>query len=582
MRVLFYEEPLTDYQTFKWNYAHLEYNIRLYTSLIESGATCRFFCDDKFSEWAQTSGVKPSDLSMVREEEWLGLLENPQEAVLTLFQRFLTPEANPESSYSRLAENISQKIGRLVFDKLDGYEPDIIISWAPAPFLAKMFPNALVLRRETALFTRTPWPLSYFLDPCGLQHLSWPALHDLPVCAESTLFNFEKIRAYFDELFEFVLPPIKRAKIHSLLSRFDKTVLVCGQANGHFSFDATCNYRSQGHMLLDVLENCAITTGVLYSPHPNDPKPMRRADIEWFQTRFPNFNYIPDCLGVELSSQELIPFVDIVATVSSSIGWQALFWGKSLIALGKSQLNRFAHAEDACQLEEIDIRSGIDTNTVAWLCFHYSITTFFLESKGWITNYLNMKITDFRQNAIVSYFDEPYDDPLIIADSIISCVQNSMLERGGHFVSANAEQFDINFADNLSFVSGWNHYESSPRGGYRWMTGHVAKLALFLVSDTDYEITVDLGTHSNCQNQRVIFELEGKIQAASHVSNQQSTVMSFVLPRETTHFPVTTLTIRADELEKAESSEFKLSLIFARISVRKLAVSGATDPVRCV
>jgi len=49
-----------------------------------------------------------------------------------------------------------------------GVEPDIVISFSPVPFLKKAYPNALVLHHEYSIFSRAPYPESWYFDITGM------------------------------------------------------------------------------------------------------------------------------------------------------------------------------------------------------------------------------------------------------------------------------------------------------------------------------------------------------------------------------------------------------------------------------
>ena len=48
------------------------------------------------------------------------------------------------------------------------FRPDLIYTFmSEVPFLKKIFPNVPVLHQEVGIFSRFPFPVSYFIDPFG-------------------------------------------------------------------------------------------------------------------------------------------------------------------------------------------------------------------------------------------------------------------------------------------------------------------------------------------------------------------------------------------------------------------------------
>lgn len=242
------------------------------------------------------------------------------------------------------------------------------------------------------MLTRFPWQLTYFLDPMGLQYCSWGVSNLIPGVSEDSLKQFESVRSFYSRVFN-VTEPFQ--KFPERFSNYRQVVLVCGQVSGHFSFDASSAYRSQTHMLLDVLRHVPPDFAVLYSEHPNTPFPISVTESAWLKDSFSNVFFASEEFGDGLGSQYFVRHVDVVATVSSTIGWQALFWGKKLVALGASQLNPFA---DCCDVKEI-VSCGRKKNKdelAAWLLFNYCIPVgYFLDGK-WLQEYFESRLESWR------------------------------------------------------------------------------------------------------------------------------------------------------------------------------------------
>ncbi len=278
----------------------------------------------------------------------------------------------------------------LVQDKLKKWEPDIIISYSPAPFLQQAYPKAFVLYSEYGMTSRPPFPESFYFDPLGYYKYSF--LRRYPDRIRSTHFSkedhqaLELYRKYFTSLIDQRNP--YKPLINSLLAKFNHLILVPLQASQHCSFDGNCHFLSQFHMMEYVLTNTPDSIGVIFTSHPDFP--VFTPDLlAYLQKRYPHFIYFEELEYFSSASQYLIGYVDAVASVSSMVGLQTLIWQKKLIALGDSHLNFVA---DATSLGQISTLLSQETpnrdNVLLWLLSHYFVPLSYVQDPIWFGGFL--------------------------------------------------------------------------------------------------------------------------------------------------------------------------------------------------
>lgn len=213
---------------------------------------------------------------------------------------------------------------------------DIILLWeTPAPFLEKMYPDALIINQMPGAFSRAPYPHTVTFDPIGLYkhgslYLHANEIHALNHKPETIEVTKDFIGCVADSIN--TLQPFKRNTLNGN-GKFEHLVLVPLQVSAHYTFHADTRYQNQTDFLLDVLTRVSPETGVVVTqyvtPRVSDTV-INKEVLPVLQKIYPNLIYREEFDRVSSVSQYLLPLVDEVITCSSSIGLQALAWPRKL------------------------------------------------------------------------------------------------------------------------------------------------------------------------------------------------------------------------------------------------------------
>jgi glycosyltransferase involved in cell wall biosynthesis len=259
-------------------------------------------------------------------------------------------------------------------DKAGAFHPDVCISLSPAPFLTAAFPEAPVLYFEYGMFSRTPFPETGYLDPfgmlknCGLSRFG-AAIRAYQATPREAHLLASVRETYAPALFGRNTP--LATLLRPQLSKFKNSLLVALQYSAHYSYGPHARFKAQFDTLAHVLENTPTNIAVVACEHPEFPL-FDRETLSYLQTRHPHLVWSPEFRSVYASAQQLIGLVDGVATVSSSVGTQALLWQKKLIILGNSHLDDFADAHDLNGVADLlDQPHKNADGAVAWLLSKY-------------------------------------------------------------------------------------------------------------------------------------------------------------------------------------------------------------------
>ncbi|MCP3942061.1 MAG: HAD-IA family hydrolase [Desulfobacteraceae bacterium] len=305
--------------------------------------------------------------------------------------------------YSDEKSNLMQA---LIKNKLGDYSPDIILSFlSPAPFLKKLFPHAPLIYQEFGIFSRDPFPKSYYLDMHGifsnsfLSKFSEELLH-LPTSQKSIQFIGAIRKKLLKERLSATNP--FRKKKFGKGSKFKYTVLLPLQFSNYFGFDCPSGFRTQFEYLTFVLDNIDPTIGVVVTQHNAWQKIITPARKKYLESRYSNFIYDFEFDKVPSISQYLLEKVDGVITVSSSIGLQALLWKLPLFVVGNSHLTNIADCKNISEVfNYLESPSKIDKDpALHFLLTHYYITEKYINNGKWLKKFLNTCIAKHKKDQL--------------------------------------------------------------------------------------------------------------------------------------------------------------------------------------
>jgi len=403
VKVACFVNPLVQASGPGFNYGGVEVLAKLLQPLDrEARCDCMLITGRWFSDWARQNG-KAHLLTGLR-TVWLD--------ELLLYRRIRELGALPTAldQTAHQADDTEQPalriIAEMVAPHVNGFEPDIIIGFAgQANYLAKLWPAALRLQIEQSYFGRDPYPVSFYFDHLGTHarsaikrvgglKLAYPVTSD----GRTLVSTFRaQMAAAFNSLDPF--------RSNDFRSRFDRLCLLPLQISNAFSFDGLVNYRTQFEYLYDVLAAAPKDVGVIVTEHPQGEPVLRRSgpfsNIDTLGRTFPNTIFLDEFRRYQSPAQFLVPRVDGVWSVSSSVGYQALLFNR---LLGSPPSTELSNVADATTFEDFFGRLGHHKSTnvdafLAWLLERYFVPATLLADGCWLRNYLQRRL-DAARSAI--------------------------------------------------------------------------------------------------------------------------------------------------------------------------------------
>ncbi|MCT7580161.1 hypothetical protein [Aliarcobacter butzleri] len=315
----------------------------------------------------------------------------------------------------------------LMLEKLGGFIPDIIITFSPVPFFKNMFKDTLILHHEYSIFSRLPYPQSWFLDPVGIHSNLFLNKFANEIKSSILSENQTSLVNDFKQLCQNILSsksPFK-AIFEEKRKHFDHLVLLPLQFSRYFSFDDLVPFKSQYEYCVYILDNVPSNIGVVVNTHPEYPVISKEA-VEFLKTKYSNFIYEEDFNTIYASGQFIIPFVDAVITVSSSIGLQTLLFDKKLITLSDKTFSFIADDTNVNNIENVLKSDNINKDVFLYFILtRYSLTSEYLHNVEWLDSFLHKSLLHFRANEIQFDFYDIIDKEEKIFDLLSKTLDNN-------------------------------------------------------------------------------------------------------------------------------------------------------------
>lgn len=358
----------------------------------------------------------------------------PDKFVFTISQKKLKEAFPDERAISSawyngsFTKNDVKIMNKLCKSSLGSWKPDLIVCYeSAAPYFSDIFPNALFLNSTLGLLSRAPFPELGCFDPFGVFKDSFirkfsSELKNFKITVKQSnlLKNFCATYSSFIEKNN----PIKEVNI---TKGFDKVILVPLQVSGYFAFDDNLpddtEFNSQLDFLRHVLNEVDSTIGVYVTLHGAEDDFLTIEVLKDLQHKFPNFLYKEEVQKVRWCSQWILPYVDAVATVSSSVGLQAVLWGKPVFVYGHSHLATFNAGKLSAAHDIIENKNQSKNDYEGALFYlltrYYPLMSSKLDNGDWLYNFYEQAFNKFKNGKIdFNFYDEPADEEVVFNELI--------------------------------------------------------------------------------------------------------------------------------------------------------------------
>ena len=328
----------------------------------------------------------------------------------------------------------SEAYSKYLAEKLDGFIPDVIISFlAPLPDFDAVWPNVVTLYAEFGIFSRAPYPRTFYFDPEGMFYNSSIRSHASELMSADA--SDDDLKLLTDFRSQYVFPfykrhPILNNELVKAAANYEYKLLLPLQFSAYFGFDCCSTYVNQFEFLIDVMDSIPKNIGVFVTEHNGWPEVITEHNIKYLRDHYPNLLWSPHLSKIRSASQYLLSEVDGVVTVSSSVGLQCMMWDKPLFSPWKSHLSGFSQVNDLKQISIEKIKAyqpGTYDRAVLSMLTRYYMTEEFAYDATCFLGYLQQAISQRSATSFAERFA-----PFATTVNIFKSLRNAFRESDGH------------------------------------------------------------------------------------------------------------------------------------------------------
>ncbi|MBT0879512.1 HAD-IA family hydrolase, partial [Campylobacter sp. 2018MI01] len=241
-----------------------------------------------------------------------------------------------------------QKLKYLLVDStiLNNVDVDIILSWeCCSNYLRYIFKTAKMLYQMPGVLSREPYLSTISFNDGILKNYVNNALNNIEL--SDLVFIKNEVKKYYEILN--IVNPFEQL-LHSYKKKFKFIILFPLQIDNYFMIDFNNIKQKQLNILEFVLCNTPYDIGILvtnYISKRYKTNILTEELINYLSNRFPNFIYDKMTDNIDNSSQFLVPQVDGVITISSSLGIQGAMYSKPIFVFSEqNHIKRFQTANN--------------------------------------------------------------------------------------------------------------------------------------------------------------------------------------------------------------------------------------------
>ena len=378
------DEYLFDYSFYTSLIKPLEkYDVQIYVIVQKS-----FY--EKVKDYKKSKGIYfiPLDIK---------LYENLGFKIENIFE-FLYSEKNKDVYNSAILDIYKNILGNI--------QPNLVITFEVSNCILKqIFPNIKHITYLGGLWKSIPPDFSIVLDP--INSVSYSSL--VKFKDEINNFNIdndlnnkiEQLKQIFKN--NIIKTNIVRKEILKYKQKYDKLILLPLQLQCYF-FENEVNFKSQEEYFQYVMNKIPNNIGVIVTGHWVNIEQIKKQVLE--KKKFSNVIFLDELSNYVQSSLYVLPYIDGMINVCSSLVLKALLADVKIFSLGKKYNIWCQDFSDIDNIEEKLRQPNKNKNNILyWYLTHYDIPTKYIKKEGFLYNYLN-KIIDLPNTIDFNYFSE--------------------------------------------------------------------------------------------------------------------------------------------------------------------------------
>lgn len=289
----------------------------------DKGIICKYLIAEHiYDKLAKDNCISESEAIIVRSREYRGICNKK------LFANSYISHKNDDS------------LVNFFRDVTKDFDPNIVLVWETASEAIRLaFDKALVIDLMPGFMSRPPYPKMISIDPCGLYRNCWYK-ESLPAAERNALSLMKDLKKYYENYFDSLNAEGHLRDLYGLKDN-EEFDLIPLQITDYFGFKYNCRFENQYDYLKSTLsknpEKKIIATQ--YVGGFVSEIVLNNENIDYLNRYSPScVLYSPELNAIDSISQFIIPYAQTIYSISSTLGLQAVFFGKQLVSESTSHL----------------------------------------------------------------------------------------------------------------------------------------------------------------------------------------------------------------------------------------------------
>jgi len=413
-----------------------------------------------------------------------------------------------------------------LFESKIQIKPDVIFVGYCTPFLRKLFSDTLIFSISVGIISRAPFPqtTSFVLPDYGMLLGSYSSkFRENVVLQTQQTINYKelinKFKVKVKEIIDKKNPYIERIREYR---KIFKHIYIYPLSVPYNTFGAIeKNYHNDFHFLLDVLERVPKDVGIIVTVHPYY-KNIDDDLIYRLRKKYRSFIYDDSFSDYLSSSQFIIPDVDGVICMHSSVAIQAMIFDKKIIATGETFLKGIRDSSSINEfVNDLDKPPTYKDDILFWNLTRYCMTADYYQDSEWLDRFITNSMKKFNDADIENFYDL-IDDPETVINKLIKSLDDNVPQPSSEFRYGDREllfnyrynkpiKYDVEYSFNadsfntLYLVRGFSHPEQT----HIWSVEKDAEIE-FPIATTEFNLKIIINGEKIVDSQSIGIEINGK------------------------------------------------------------------------
>lgn len=296
--------------------------------------------------------------------------------------------------------------------KLKNFNPDIIISIGLYNELYNYtFPNAPHIAWQWGILKRDTSPVTHAFDPVGYIKDSYfnhfkDKINSI-VLTDKQEHIINQFKYNYKELIRKKRPKELSEIINKYKKSFEYLLLLPAAIDKASYFALDSNFKHQWDVITYVLDHTPENIGVIVTEHTAqyfidiNNAGYTTGFLKWFKNKYKNFIYIPELKHYHATSFWILPEVDGVVSVGTTVPLTSTMFDAKIISLSKRCQDAYKDAQGVENILDVLKMPKKNKNSfIYWILTHYNYFNMQIEDNDFMYNQLKRWIKKYRTEGI--------------------------------------------------------------------------------------------------------------------------------------------------------------------------------------